>query len=318
MGAFDREMVELQILIATMGRQLVIITALIQRLQRRQQRAEGPQRVCRYWVRPWLTQSERQQQGHYTRLMPRLELEDPLAYRNYVRMPAELFQELETRLTARLERERTWMREPSSVGLKLAVTLRHLGSSDSYPSLQYAFRVARPTINKFVPEVCDAIIREYRDEVLTCPTNPQDWMDKEAVFRRRWNIPHALGALDGKHVAIRCPIRGGSLYHNYKGFHSTVLMALVDGDYQFLWVDVDAAGSSSDGQIFKHSELRQKLEDGTIGFPEAAPLVPDGPLVNYFILGDDAFPLKTWLMKPDGRRGMDLPQRVFNYRLSRG
>ena len=32
MDAFDREMVELQMLIATMGRQLVIITALIQRL----------------------------------------------------------------------------------------------------------------------------------------------------------------------------------------------------------------------------------------------------------------------------------------------
>ena len=45
MDAFDREMVELQMLIATMGRQLVIITALIQRLRRRQQRAEGPQRL---------------------------------------------------------------------------------------------------------------------------------------------------------------------------------------------------------------------------------------------------------------------------------
>ena len=171
------------------------------------------------------------------------------------------------------------MREPLSVGLKLAVTLKHLVRGDRYPSLQYAFRVARPTINKLVPEVCDAIIREYRDEVLTCPNDPQDWMDKEAVFRRRWHIPHALG---------HCPWRGGSLYQNYKGFHSIVLMALVEGDYQFLWVDVGAVGSSSDGQIFKHSELRQKLEDGTIGFPEAAPLIPYGPLVNYFILGDDA------------------------------
>ena len=49
MDAFDREMVELQMLIVTIGRQLEIITALIQRLRRRQQRAEGPQRVCQYW-----------------------------------------------------------------------------------------------------------------------------------------------------------------------------------------------------------------------------------------------------------------------------
>ena len=69
--------------------------------------------------------------------------------------------------------------------------------------------------------------------------------------------------------------------------------------------------------IFKHSDLRYKIEDGTIDFPESESLVDDGPKVN-FILGDDAFPLKLWLMKPYSRRGMDLNQRVFNYRLSRG
>ena len=153
---------------------------------------------------------------------------------------------------------------------------------------------------------------------MTCPTSPEDWLEVQSVFRRRWNIPHALGALDGKHIPIRCPRRGGSPYHNYKGFHSIVLLALVDGDYKFLWVDLGTAGSSSDAQIFKHSDLRHKIEDGTIGFPESESLVDDGPKVNYFILRDDASPLKLWLMKPYSRRGMDLNQRVFNYRLSRG
>ena len=83
-------------------------------------------------------------------------------------------------------------------------------------------------------------------------------------------------------------------------------------------MDLGDAGSSSDAQIFKHSDLRHKIEDGTIGFPESESLVDDGPKMNYFIFGDDAFPLKLWLMKPYSRRGMDLNQRVFNYRLSRG
>ena len=95
------------------------------------------------------------------RLMQMLELDDPMAYQNFIRMPPELFQELEQRLGPENQRERTWMREPLSPGLKLAVTLRHLASGDSYPTMQYAFRVARSTINKFVPEVCDAIIRAY-------------------------------------------------------------------------------------------------------------------------------------------------------------
>ena len=59
-------------------------------------------------------------------------------------------------------------------GPKLAVTLRHLATGDSYTTLQYAFRVASLTINKFVPEVCDTITRAYRDQVMWCPTLPED------------------------------------------------------------------------------------------------------------------------------------------------
>ena len=35
------------------------------------------------------------------------------------------------------------------------------------------------------------------------------------------------------------------------------------------------------------------------------------------IVGDDAFPLKTYLMKPYPTRNIELNQRIFNYRLSR-
>ena len=46
------------------------------------------------------------------------------------------------------------------------------------------------------------------------------------------------------------------------------------------------------------SELRGKIDDGSIGFPEAEPIESGGPDLPYFILADDAFALKTWLMKP--------------------
>ena len=109
-----------------------------------------------------------------------------------------------------------------SPGVKLAITLRHLATSASYTTLQYAFRVASPTIEKFVPEVCDTITRAYRDQVMRCPTLSEDWLLVESVFRRRLNYPHALGAVDGRHIPIRCPQGGSSLFHNCKGFHSIV------------------------------------------------------------------------------------------------
>ncbi len=62
---------------------------------------------------------------------------------------------------------------------------------------------------------------------------------------------HAIGAIDGKHVPIKCPKKSGSLFYNYNGFYSIILLALEDGDYKFLWLDVGQNGSSSDAQIFK-------------------------------------------------------------------
>ena len=122
-------------------------------------------------------------------------------------------------------------------GLKLALTIRHLASGDKYPTLQYDFRVARNTICTVIPEVCRAIVAEFKEELIPCPTNSDEWAPIADEFQRRWKVPHACGALDGKHVAIRRPARSGSLYHNYKGFFSVVLSSLVDAHNRFLWID---------------------------------------------------------------------------------
>ena len=73
-------------------------------------------------------------------------------------MPPELYQELEQRITVEFQRDRTLMRDPVSPGVKLAVTLRPLGTGDNYTTLHYAFRVASSTIEKFVPEVCYVLV----------------------------------------------------------------------------------------------------------------------------------------------------------------
>ena len=128
----------------------------------------------------------------------------------------------------------------------------------------------------------------------------------------------ALGALDGKHVALKKPKNSGALYHNYKGFFLIVMLALVDGQYKFRWVDVGTAESCSDAQIFNTCHLKRKIVDGSIGFPDPAPITQGGRDVPCFILADDAFALKTWLMKPYGRRMLTREEKIANYRMPRG
>lgn len=94
-------------------------------------------------------------------------------------------------------------------------------------------------------------------------------------------------------------------------------MALVDAEYKFICVDVGANGSASDAQVFNQSELKETIENSAIGFPASDPLPSDDRPMPYFIIGDDAFPLRTWLMKPFSRRNLSNPERIYNYRLSR-
>ena len=84
------------------------------------------------------------------------------------------------------------------------------------------------------------------------------WQEIEKGLRVHWNFPNCLGALDGKHVYIIAPTNSASTFHNYKGHFSTVLMALVDANYHFVYVDIGEYGSNSDGNVFKYSKFGMK------------------------------------------------------------
>ena len=58
--------------------------------------------------------------------------------------------------------------------------------------------MAGNTICLVLPKVCEAIVEEYKDGVLQCPANPEEWNKVEEVFRKKWNISHAVGAINGK------------------------------------------------------------------------------------------------------------------------
>jgi len=158
----------------------------------------------------------------------------------------------------------------------------------------------------------EAIIEEYYDEMLPAVTTPKQWKHIAGDFLTKWNFPHVCGALDGKHIRIRCPKNSGSLYYNYKGYFSVILIALVDANYKFIWVSVGANGSASDAQVFNHSELRTMLEEDNLGLPDADTIPGDDR--NSFLIGNDAFPLRTWMLKPYSRRNFTDNERIFNYR----
>ena len=89
---------------------------------------------------------------------------------------------------------------------------------------------------------------------MKCPTTPQEWIHVGEQLSKRWNLHHTIGAIDGKHIALKCPSKSGSVYYNYKSFYSIVLLAMLGAGYKFLFVYVGANGSCSDSGLFLESE----------------------------------------------------------------
>ena len=153
--------------------------------------------------------------------------------------------------------------------------------------------------------------------VFQTPNTEAEWIAVQSKFQQKWNFPQCLGALDGKHVRIKCPKRGGSGFYNYQGFNSIVLFAIVDASYKFLYHEVGAEGRTGDAIIWNDSPFKRDLENGLWNTPPPMTTPRTNFAVPSLIIADAAFALSPQLMKPFPDRGIDNSKVVFNYRLSR-
>lgn len=149
------------------------------------------------------------------------------------------------------------------------------------------------------------------------PDSQTEWKNVSKQFETLWNFPMCLGALDGKHINFRPPRSAGSYYYNYKGNHSIVLLAVVDANYRFLYIDVGVNGRISDGGVFRESSLNKGIDKGKIPFPDDQCLPGQNVPVSYVFVADEAFPLSQRIIKPYCNRGLTNEKRICNYRISR-
>ena len=96
-----------------------------------------------------------------------------------------------------------------------------------------------------------------------------------------------------------------------------MLLALVDANYKIIYVDIGAAGRAGDSGVFGDSTLKKTLSSNNLNLLPAKSIQGISQKIDYHIVGDDAFPMTTNLMKPYPHRNLEKGKRIFNYRLSR-
>jgi len=194
---------------------------------------------------------------------------------------------------------------------------RYLVTGNSINSIAFSFRVGQSTVRNIIKEVCTVISNTLSSLYLTIPTE-EEWKSIADGYWNIWQMPNCFGAVDGKHIKLKCPPNSGSCFYNYKKYFSIVLMAICDHLYRFKLVDIGAYGGNSDGGIFEASNIGKNLKNGQLNLPKGNAKLPGSNIsMPGFFIGDAAFPLITRIMKPYCGSNLTIAQKIFNYRHSR-
>ncbi|XP_056418871.1 uncharacterized protein LOC130359987 [Hyla sarda] len=184
-----------------------------------------------------------------------------------------------------------------------------LASSESFPSLHFQFCLGISTICGIVRNTCEALWDCLLEDFFPQPS-PEHWLDIAEKFQEVTQLPNCVGAIDGKHIRIQKPAHKGSEYYNYKTFFSTILMAIADAQYRLIAVGIGSYERTTTPVCSRH------LPWGGGSTLVRWDFLKQGPFLG-LIVRDEAFQMCANLLKPYSSRGLDEPQQIFNYRLSR-
>uniref|UniRef100_A0A673JIK9 DDE Tnp4 domain-containing protein n=1 Tax=Sinocyclocheilus rhinocerous TaxID=307959 RepID=A0A673JIK9_9TELE len=189
-----------------------------------------------------------------------------------------------------LTRQNTKYRQAVPVEARVAICVWRLATNLEYRSISQLFGVGLSTCCTITQEVVTAINVVMKPLYIKHPS-AAEFRQIIQGFRDKWRFPQVAGAIDGTHIKIRAPPDNSSCYYNQKGDYSIILQGVVDHRMRFWDINVGRPG---------------KIH------------VARGVDVPLFLLGDLAYPLLTWLMKPYPEGGAVTPQQLnFNHRLRR-
>ncbi|KAJ8879426.1 hypothetical protein PR048_020034 [Dryococelus australis] len=231
----------------------VLAHAIKKELERKEKHKLRRRKV---WVKSLI--ERREKFGASSNLLIELKDEDPVVYRNIVRLDFTYFDDLLQMVDGMLKKQDTTTRKAIPVATQLEITLRNQSTGDSFKSLEYLFRVPEPTILKFLPEELSTISRALQTFIEAI----DEWKEIEKTFFQRWNFPRCRGAIDGKTSSLK-----DLLSFNYKKrTYSIILFAMMDdSDYCFTCIDIGGNGRARDSAIFRDSFLNIAMESNTLG-----------------------------------------------------
>jgi hypothetical protein len=178
-------------------------------------------------------------------------------------------------------------------------TSRQMRNKFNVPHNSFTEVVLRPTVQILY----ELLFQSPATQLIKWPQEPAALQAIVDGFTSKYGLPGCAGAIDGSLIPVKKPRSkdvGGDAdsFYGYKGFVSHLLLAVVDSNKLFTYVNAGSPECVGDAALYQHTQLRRNLDAGIlnqIGIP-----VRIGDKVQHikpFLVGNAAFALGTHMLK---------------------
>ncbi|CAF1118756.1 unnamed protein product [Rotaria sordida] len=186
-----------------------------------------------------------------------------------------------------------------------------LGSSSEFRTISHLFGIGKSTTGENLHEFCSVLVEMLFHRFIKFPKSPDEIKYTINGFYTKFGYPMCIGALDGTHFAIKPPLGYEVDYYNYKIYHSIIMLATVNADLLFTYVNRGAPGKCNESSIYNRSTLSQVIEDPTY---ENHFMIMDNTKIRCHFIADSAFSLTKTLIKPFPERP-NMPKKLLHKKM---
>lgn len=176
-----------------------------------------------------------------------------------------------------------WGREKIDKRMMVAIFLYRLAHKCTLFQISETWGVSESSVVRITRTVADAILFQLGSREIYFPSK-SNLINQALEFSRRTGFPNAVGAIDGTHIKIKRPNTDWEQYFTRKKEYAIQCQAIVDTNGLFVDCITGYTGAAADARVFALSPISSK---GSSYIP-----------TDHFILGDSAYPNKSWLLVP--------------------
>ncbi|XP_023239515.1 putative nuclease HARBI1 [Centruroides sculpturatus] len=193
-----------------------------------------------------------------------------------------------------------------STNKEVLLSIWTLANQESFRGISDRFGLSKGHAYRNFMNFCNKMC-SMSSNFIKWPSNNLDDTVHKFEQLRKIPLPGVIGCVDGTHIFIKAPKKDSQSYFNRKGRHSILLQIICDAEMQIIDAFVGWPGSSNDSRVWKQSPIYKLLLQE-----------PSKYLGNdYYLLGDSAYPLDTFLLVPFKDFGsLTIKQKTYNKRHS--